>query len=88
MNLFTKSTHRTDTEKLKQIKTWVYQTLKIKRETPISINQLQCHELDCPSIETVIAVMTSPPQHCKIHKLLSEITEADIKQLTTNQITQ
>jgi hypothetical protein len=81
MNLFTKSTIKADVNKLKQIKTWVYQTLKINRETPISINQLQCHEPDCPPVETVIAIMNTPPKQYKIHKPLSQISEADIKKI-------
>ena len=81
MNLFAKSTSKTDLSQIKQIKTWVYQELKINTETPISINQLQCHEPDCPPIETVIAIMNTPPQQYKIHKPVSQIVEADIKVL-------
>lgn len=81
MNLFTKSNLKSDRQQLNKIKTWIYQTLNIEHQIPISLNQLQCHEPDCPPIETVVAVMTSPPQKYKIHKSLSEITEADIKQL-------
>ena len=80
MNLFTKSTHQTDIEKLRQIKNWVYRILNIDREIPISLNQLQCHEPNCPPVETVIVVMTTPPQQYKIHKPVSEITEADINE--------
>lgn len=80
MNLFTKSTHQTDIEKLEQIKNWVYQILNIDREIPISLNQLQCHEANCPPVETVIVVLNTPPQQYKIHKPVSEITEADINE--------
>ena len=83
MNLFTKSTIKADSEDLQQIKNWAYQILNIDRQIPISLNQLQCHEPNCPPIETAIVIMTTPPQQHKIHKPLSEITEADIKQLTT-----
>lgn len=81
MNLFAKSTKKIDLEKLKQIKTWVYQILEIDPQTPISINQLQCHEPNCPPVETVIAIMTTPLQQYKIHKPLSEITEIDIDRI-------
>ncbi len=84
MNLFTKSNLKGDRDNLKQIKQWVYQILNVDAEIPISINQLQCHEPDCPPVETVIAVMTSPPQQYKIHKPLSKIIAADIDRLTTN----
>ncbi len=81
MNLFTKSTSQVDPEKLKQIKDWAYQELEIDPIISISISQLQCHEPDCPPIETVIAVMTNPPKQFKIHKPASQIMETDIKQL-------
>ncbi|MGK7895793.1 MAG: hypothetical protein AB4372_19810 [Xenococcus sp. (in: cyanobacteria)] len=81
MNLFTKSTPKVDPEQLQQIKDWSYQNLAIATEISISISQLQCHEPDCPPLETVIAVMTNPPRQYKIHKSASEITEEDIKQL-------
>lgn len=81
MNLFAKSNIKSDRQQLNKIKNWVYQTLNIDREMPVSLNQLQCHEPDCPPVETVIAVMTNPPQQYKIHKPLSQITEADINQI-------
>lgn len=79
MNLFTKSI-RSDGE-IKQIKNWVYQILDIDPEVQISINQLRCHEPNCPPLETVIAIMTTPVRQYKIHKPVSQITEADIKQI-------
>ena len=79
MNLFSKSSTKTEATKLKQIKDWVYQRLNIDWETPISISQLQCHEPDCPPVETVIAIMTTPPKQYKIHKSISKITEIDIE---------
>ena len=78
MDLFAKSIHKIDIEKLRQIKNWVYQTLNIDRPIPISLNQLQCHEPNCPPVETAIVVMTSPPRQYKIHKPMSKITEIDI----------
>ena len=81
MNLFSKSTSKANSEKIKQIKNWTYQVLNLDSEIPISISQLQCHEPDCPPIETVIAIMTSPPQQYKIHKSISEITKIDINNL-------
>ncbi len=82
MNLFTKSTPKVNQEKLQQIKNWAYQGLEIDPTISISISQLQCHEPNCPPIETVIAVMTNPPQQYKIHKSASQITEEDIKKIS------
>ena len=81
MNLFAKSNLKANSKNLQQIKYWTYQRLNIDSEIPISINQLQCHEPDCPPVETVIAIMTSPPQQYKIHKPISEITKTDISNL-------
>ena len=81
MNLFAKSNVKSDRSQIQQIKNWTSQRLNLDSEIPISINQLQCHEPDCPPVETVIAVMTSPPQQYKIHKPISEITEIDIDQI-------
>ena len=82
MNLFTKSTIKVEIKKLKEIKYWVYQNLAINPEISISISQLQCHEPDCPTLETVIAVMSKPLKEYKIHKSASDITEEDIKKLS------
>ena len=81
MNLFAKSTPKANSENLQPIKDWVYQILDLDSKILISIKQLQCHEPDCPPVETVIAIMTSPPQQYKIHKPISEITEIDINNL-------
>jgi len=62
MNLFAKSTQKFNSEDIQQIKDWTYQILDIDSEILISINQLQCHKPNCPPVETVIAIMTSPPQ--------------------------
>ena len=78
MNLFAQSHQKSDRQQLQQIKNWVYQILNISSKIPVSISQLQCHEPGCPPVETVIAVMTSPPQQYKIHKPISEITKMDI----------
>ena len=87
MNLFTRSrTNRaktnSDRQKLSQIKVWTRQALNIEPDIAISINQLQCHEAGCPDLETVIVLMTSPPQKYKISKPVAEITQQDISLLT------
>ena len=81
MNLFAKSNLKTSSKNIQQIKDWTYQRLDLDSETPISINQLQCHEPGCPPVETVIAVMTSPPLQYRINKQISEITEIDMNQI-------
>lgn len=78
MNLFAQSTSKAEPEKIKQMKTWLYQLLTLNSDTPISISQLRCTEPGCPPLETVIAVMTNPIQKYKIHKAIAEIEYVDI----------
>lgn len=72
---------KADRERLRQLKIWVYDLLELDIETSVSINQLQCAELGCPPVETVIVVLTSPVQQYKIHKPLAEIAYADLMQV-------
>jgi hypothetical protein len=65
----------------KQVKEWIYQVLEINEEIPISLSQLRCTEPNCPPVETVIAVMTSPVKQYKIHKPIAEIIYTDIAEL-------
>jgi len=78
MNLFSKSNARAEPEKVQQIKTWIYELLKLDLDTPISIIQLRCTEPGCPPLETAIAVMTVPTKTYKIHKSIAEIAFTDI----------
>ncbi len=85
MNLFSKSTiSKANSDQIQKLKSWTYQALNLDENIPISINQLKCHEPDCPPVETVIVLMSSPPQQYKIHKPISKITQLDIKQLSIN----
>ncbi len=81
MDLFSKTKPKTDPGKLRQLKFWVHDLLKLDLETSISISQLQCSEANCAPIETVIAVMTEPIQHYKIHKAIAEIAYTDLVQI-------
>ena len=63
---------------LKQLKSWVYQTLALDESIHVSISQLTCTEPGCPPLETVIAVMTQPPKTYKIHQPTAEIDQDDV----------
>lgn len=78
MNLFSQNKPKTDPEKVRDIKNWVYRILKVDSDIPISISQLACKEPGCPPIETVIAVMSVPIQQYKLHKAVNDIDEIDI----------
>lgn len=82
MDLFKTPTPKADLEQIKRLKAWVHEAFEISADVPVSISQLACHEPGCPPTETVIAVMTHPPQQYKLHQPVSEITQADIQALS------
>ena len=81
MNLFSQSRPQPNPAALQQLKTWVYDLLKIDPDINISVSQLQCTEPDCPPIETVITVLSQPAQQYKIHKALDDIELVDLIRL-------
>ena len=76
-----KQSQKSSSEKIKQIKQWIYQALQIDDEIYISLSQLQCTEPGCPPVETVINIMTNPVQQYKVHKSIAEIEYTDINLL-------
>ena len=81
MDLFKTSTPKADPKQIEQLKAWVYAAFTIPADIPVSISQLACHEPCCPPIETVIAIMTQPPQQYKLHQAVHEIGKQDIDAL-------
>lgn len=81
MDLFKAPLPKADPEQIAQLKAWVHEAFTIPVEVPVSISQLACHEPGCPPIETVIAIMTHPPQQYKLHQAINVITRADIQRL-------
>jgi hypothetical protein len=81
MSLFRPKNSQTTPETIHQIKRWVYDTLQLDHDIPISISQLRCSEPGCPPIETVISVMHQPPETYKIHKSAADIEQSDILNL-------
>ncbi|MEL7331027.1 MAG: hypothetical protein AAFN12_02200 [Cyanobacteria bacterium J06560_2] len=78
MGLFDAPAQAISSAELQQLKAWVYETLKLDRDIPVSISQLKCAEPGCPPLETVIAVMSQPPQTYKVHRPAAEIEKADV----------
>lgn len=81
MNLFSQSRPNPNPAALQQLKTWVYDLLKLDSDIDISVAQLQCKEPDCPPIETVITVLSQPARQYKVHKALDDIELADLIRL-------
>jgi hypothetical protein len=80
MNLFSQAKLKADPVKVQQLKTWIYELLKLDQEITVSISQLQCKEPGCPPIETAITVLSKPTQQFKVHKAIDEIAQADLMQ--------
>ena len=81
MNLFSHSKPQRNPAALQQLKTWIYDLLKLDPDVSISISQLQCQEPDCSPIETVITILSHPAQQYKIHKALDDIVLVDVIRL-------
>lgn len=81
MGLFDSSAaNKISATQLQQLKAWIYETLSLDESVPVSVSQLTCTEPGCPPLETVIAVMTQPPQTYKIHQPAVEITQDNLVQ--------
>ena len=78
MGFFDAKPDKASPAQLQQLKEWVYETLALERDIPLSVSQLQCTEPGCPPMETVIAVMSQPPCTYKIHRPAAEIELADV----------
>jgi len=81
MSLFKQSRPAIDPAQIQQLKTWTQDLLNLSPEVPISISQLQCHEVGCPPVETVVAVMTQPVQTFKIHVAAQDIDRTRLAQV-------
>ncbi|MDB9524798.1 hypothetical protein PN498_02260 [Oscillatoria sp. CS-180] len=81
MNLFSQSRPKSNPAALQQLKSWIYDLLKLDPEISISVSQLQCTEPGCPPIETVITILSQPAQQYKIHKALNDIEQVDVIRL-------
>ena len=81
MNLFSQSNPKCNQAALQQLKTWIYDLLKLDPEVSISVSQLQCKEPGCPPIETAITILSQPAQQYKIHKALDDIELVDVIRL-------
>jgi hypothetical protein len=86
MNLFKQPRSTTDPQQIQYLKTWTSEILELPETVPVSISQLQCHEPECPPVETVIAVMQQPTQIFKVHAAPSDITRDQLRQCLTKNV--
>ncbi|MGF1645595.1 MAG: hypothetical protein ACFCVF_01520 [Kineosporiaceae bacterium] len=59
----------------------VHRHLALPPESAVTVQQLACREPGCPPIETVIAVLGTPPRRWTLHHPLSEIDDAMVVDL-------
>ncbi|MCH1507552.1 MAG: hypothetical protein L7V86_28520 [Verrucomicrobiales bacterium] len=69
---------------IRQVKEWAYEYLPISKEATVSVMELECHEPDCPPLETVVVVMEQGKEtrQWKFHKPIPEITQKDLELVT------
>jgi hypothetical protein len=69
---------------IRQVKEWAYEYLPISKEATVSVMELECHEPDCPPLETVVVVMEQGKEtrQWKFHKPIPEITPKDLELVT------
>lgn len=72
---------------IRQIKDWAYEYLPIAPDATVSVMELECHEPECPPLETVIAVMEQGEgtRQWKFHKPMPDITLADVAEISSQQ---
>lgn len=56
--------------------------LEAGEDEVVVVNELRCTEPGCPPLETVVALLRagSPPRQLKVHKPVTEVTEADLRE--------
>ncbi|MBM4257193.1 MAG: hypothetical protein FJ147_14995 [Deltaproteobacteria bacterium] len=74
-----------NSQKIKEVKHWVQESLALPPETTILITELTCTEPGCPPLETVIALLRGPGDNVqeKIHRSIAEVTKEEIETLCT-----
>ncbi len=62
-----------------QVRRWVNAHTPIPDDAVIMVKELTCTEAGCPSVETVVAVLSArEPRSFKVGRPLAELTEDDI----------
>lgn len=70
------------TAKIRAIKEWARQALRMTEDATVMVTELRCTEPGCPPLETVVAVLRSPGDSAqfKIHKAMEEVVYEDIEE--------
>lgn len=83
-NLFGKN-QKKDVAAISTLKNWVREAFELTKNETILVTELQCHEEECPPIETVIVVLSegTEKEQYKFYKRINEISYEDIADLST-----
>ena len=69
---------RPDPAHVTALKATVRQALQLDLDTAVVVQQLACAEPDCPQVETVIAVLSTPRRTWKIARPTADISSTDL----------
>ena len=62
--------------------------MRIAEDVAVTVQQLSCREPGCPPVETVIAVLDTPPRRWTIHRPLVEIDDETVTDLLAHDPTE
>jgi hypothetical protein len=62
-----------------QVRRWVHAHLPLPEDAVVMVKELACAESGCPSVETVVAVLSAKDQRkFSVPRSLAEVTEDDV----------
>jgi hypothetical protein len=66
-----------------EIKAWAAESLGLTDDVAVMVTELRCTEPGCPSLETVVAVLSGngPSRQYRIHKSIADVTREDVRAL-------
>lgn len=67
-----------------EIAALVRSLVEVPEGVAVTVQQLSCREPGCPPVETVIAVLGTPPRRWTIHRPLAEIDDAAVAGVLTH----
>ncbi len=71
----------TSGSKAGELRQWVRDTHGIRADVTVMVTEVRCHDVGCPEVETVFAVLYGPgdTRQAKVPKGIAEVTLADIQ---------
>ncbi|MDR3606264.1 MAG: hypothetical protein P4M08_02660 [Oligoflexia bacterium] len=78
-----------NSQKIREIKTWVSEYLDLGEDVGLFVTELQCTEPGCPPVEAVIALLRSNGEKTqfKVHRTLFDVTQEDVAKTLGHDLT-